>query len=145
MQVVADEAAKILHRCDKNGDGKIGEEEFEAYYLQTAEVRQHEGGERERCTHRETEKRIHIHTHIQRDRARGRSGWWRRALRAAGRGKQDDGECWVAGDRQVSQEQGEASTEGRGGAGGEGAAGGDRGRGMGRRARRVGEGKARGH
>ena len=55
MQVVADEAAKILHRCDKNSDGKIGEEEFEAYYLQTAEVRRHKGGGRER--------------------QRGRSGW----------------------------------------------------------------------
>ena len=39
VQVVEQEAAKILQRCDKDGNGVIDEEEFEVYYLKTAEVR----------------------------------------------------------------------------------------------------------
>merc|ERR1719409_767781 len=37
-EVLEAEAAKILHRCDRNGDGLVDEEEFERYYLQTAEA-----------------------------------------------------------------------------------------------------------
>ena len=37
-ELIRKEAEKILQRCDKNSDGQIGQDEFEAYYLQTAEA-----------------------------------------------------------------------------------------------------------
>ena len=36
--MVEAEAAKILHRCDSDSDGRVGEAEFERYYIQTAEA-----------------------------------------------------------------------------------------------------------
>ena len=44
VQTIEQEAAKILRRCDKDSNGLIDGEEFEAYYLKTAEARRAGGG-----------------------------------------------------------------------------------------------------
>ena len=38
IETIQSEAAKIMQRCDKDGDGVVGEEEFEQWYLRTSEA-----------------------------------------------------------------------------------------------------------